>query len=132
MLVNGRTLADQAKQGIEEIHCHELALLLNHDIILIDVRERAEINTGMLPGAIHISRGVLEMQLDTHPAVAHHHNALEVMALQPVYLYCRSGARSALAAQSLQKMGFTQVFSLAGGIQAWQDAKLPVVKVKAS
>ncbi|NAW67493.1 rhodanese-like domain-containing protein [Photobacterium halotolerans] len=131
MLVNGRDLANRAKQSIEEIHCHELALLLTQEIILIDVRERHEVDTGMLPGAIHIARGVLEMQLDTHPAVAHHSNPLEVMAQQPVYLYCRSGVRSALAAESLQKMGFTRVFSLAGGIQAWQDAKLPVVNAKA-
>ncbi|KDM93454.1 rhodanese-like domain-containing protein [Photobacterium galatheae] len=131
MLVNGRKLAEHAKENIREISCHELAVLMNKDMILIDVREQHETDSGLLPGAVHMSRGVLEMQLDQHPAVAHHLDPLAVMAQQPVYLYCRSGARSALAAESLRRMGFSQVYSLAGGIQAWQEAGFPVVRLQA-
>jgi rhodanese-related sulfurtransferase len=52
--------------------------------------------------------------------------ALEQLAAKPVYLICRSGARSALAADSLKNMGFTQVMSVAGGFQAWSDAGYPI------
>ncbi|WP_330959366.1 rhodanese-like domain-containing protein [Photobacterium sp. 53610] len=129
MLVNGRKLAEQAKESIREISCHELAVLMDNDIILIDVREHHEIESGILPGAVHMSRGVLEMQLENHPSVAHHPEPLQVMSQQPVYLYCRSGARSALAAESLRRMGFAHVYSLAGGILAWQEAGLPVISL---
>jgi rhodanese-related sulfurtransferase len=69
------------------------------------------------------------MKIHQHPAVAAHCEpqlALTELANQPVYLICRSGARSALAALSLQQMGFTQVYSVAGGFQAWAAAGLPV------
>lgn len=74
-------------------------------------------------------RGVLEMQLPQHPAVSEHTDAvvaLKELATQPLYLICRSGARSALAVESLQRMGFRDLYSIAGGMQAWTDSGFPV------
>lgn len=95
---------------------------------LIDVREPAEFAQGHIAGAINYPRGVLEMQLANHPAVAASGCAADIalteLASQPLYLICRSGGRSALAAESLQRMGFNDVYSVAGGMQGWLDANL--------
>jgi rhodanese-related sulfurtransferase len=94
--------------------------------VLIDVREPAEFETGHLPGAINIPRGVLEFQVTAHPAVANVSDPALAHTDRPVIVYCRTGGRAALAAVSLQRMGFSDVRSLAGGINAWIDAGLPV------
>jgi rhodanese-related sulfurtransferase len=85
---------------------------------IIDVREPEEYAAGCLPGAINIPRGVLEFRIDGHPQVQGRRDA-------EVILYCQSGGRSALAAESLAKLGYTGVVSLAGGYKAWFDAGLP-------
>lgn len=93
------------------------------------MREPAEFATGHIPTAVNMPRGVLEMQLPQHPAVAEHKDAVEALtelANQPLYLICRSGARSALAAESMQRMGFRDLYSIAGGMQAWADSGFPV------
>lgn len=97
------------------------------DAVLIDVREPAEFDTGHLPGAINIPRGVLEFQVDAHPAVANATDPALAHRERPLVLYCRTGGRAALAADSLQKLGFADVRSIAGGIEAWREAGLPVV-----
>ncbi len=87
---------------------------------LLDVREPGEFESGHLPGARNIPRGVLEFQLDAHPELAER--------ATPLVIYCRSGGRAALAAQSLKRLGYANVQSIAGGIEAWQQAGLPLVK----
>ena len=77
--------------------------------ILIDVREDREWLAGHIPGAVHMGRGVLERDIES--AV--------VSRETPLVLYCGGGYRSALAADSLQKMGYTQVYSMAGGWRSW-------------
>ena len=79
-------------------------------LVLIDVRELAEYQAGAIKGAKHISRGTLEMNIHSYLA-----EIGKLSAEQEIILYCRSGGRSALAALSLQMMGFTNVYSLAGG-----------------
>lgn len=96
------------------------------DTVLIDVREPAEFDTGHLSGAINIPRGVLEFQVDAHPAVANATDPALAHRERPVVLYCRTGGRAALAADNLQKLGFADVRSIAGGIEAWREAGLPV------
>ena len=123
-------LVAEAKAAIKEVSINDLHNALNHDpeTILIDVREPAEFSQHHIVGAVNYPRGVLEMKIHQHPATASQCDAaaaLEHLAHQPVYLMCRSGARSALAALSLQQMGFTQVYSVAGGFQAWLDAGYP-------
>jgi len=94
--------------------------------VLIDVREPFEFEAGHLAGAINIPRGVLEFQVDGHPVVANAGSAAASHKAQPVVVYCRTGGRSALAALSLQQMGYTDVRSIAGGIAGWTAAGLPV------
>ena len=97
------------------------------DAVVLDVREPAEFATGHLAGAVNIPRGVLEFQVDAHPALACAIDpALSRKAL-PLVLVCRSGGRAALAAASLRAMGFASVRSIGGGMLAWQEAGLPLV-----
>jgi rhodanese-related sulfurtransferase len=85
---------------------------------LIDVREDNEWTAGHATGAVHMSKGVIERDVE----------AKVPDKKTKLVLYCGSGARSALAADSLMKMGYSNVFSLAGGINAYQAAGLPVEK----
>lgn len=80
-------------------------------VVLIDVREDREWNLGHAAGAVHMSRGTLESKIDT-----------AVPRDATVVLYCASGNRSALSAESLGQMGYTNVSSMAGGFRAWVDA----------
>jgi rhodanese-related sulfurtransferase len=80
-------------------------------VVLIDVREDREWNLGHATGAVHMSRGTLESKIDS-----------AVPRTAQVILYCASGNRSALAAESLMQMGYTNVASMSGGFRAWVDA----------
>lgn len=84
-------------------------------LVLVDVREPQEWQEGMIPGAHPVPRGVLEMQVDGR-----------VPRDAAVVVYCAAGGRSALAARSLQEMGFSRVENLRGGFQGWVGAGLPV------
>ena len=125
-------LVAEAKAAIKEVSITDLHNALTHDAesVLIDVREPAEFAQQHIAGAVNYPRGVLEMNIHNHPKVAasgcEPQVALQQLAEQPVYLICRSGARSALATESLQRMGFNTVYSVAGGMQAWIDAGLTV------
>ena len=86
--------------------------------LLVDVREESEWAAGHLPAAVHIGKGVIERDAEKKipdPAT-------------PIVLYCGGGYRSALAADNLQKMGYTHAISLDGGWRAWNEAGLPVEK----
>lgn len=125
-------LVTEAKAAIKEVSISELNTVLSADAeaVLIDVREPAEFAQQHIVGAVNYPRGVLEMNIHNHPKVAasgcEPDIALAQLAQNPLYVICRSGARSALAAESLQRMGFGQVYSVAGGMQAWLDAGLAV------
>lgn len=82
---------------------------------LIDVREDDEWRQGRARGAIHLGKGIIERDIETK--IPDH--------AAPIVLYCGGGFRSALAAEALQKMGYTNVESMDGGIRGWRDAKLP-------
>ncbi len=97
------------------------------DSVLIDVREPAEFETGHIPGAINIPRGVLEFQVDAHPAVANVSDTALSHKESPIVLVCRTGGRAALSAVNLHRLGFANVRSIAGGIVAWGEAGLPLV-----
>jgi rhodanese-related sulfurtransferase len=82
---------------------------------LVDVREDDEWRGGHIPGAIHIGKGVIERDIETKlPDKS-----------EEIVLYCGGGYRSALAADALQHMGYTNVSSMDGGMRGWRDAKLP-------
>ncbi len=122
MLRTAEDLVQIAKQQIREITVVELAdtLATGQDLVVIDVREAGEFASGHIPGAANIPRGVLEFEVAAHPAMANEITAPELAHhARPICVYCRTGGRSAVAAQSLQDMGFTSVTSLAGGLLDW-------------
>jgi rhodanese-related sulfurtransferase len=83
---------------------------------LVDVREDREWQQGHLPGAMHLGKGVIERDVEQMiPDVD-----------AEIVLYCGGGYRSVLAAETLQKMGYTRVISMDGGYRGWVDAGLPV------
>lgn len=82
---------------------------------LVDVREESEWNAGHADGAIHLGKGIIERDIEER--IPNHST--------PIYLYCGGGYRSALAADNLQKMGYTNVFSITGGYKAWASGGLP-------
>lgn len=86
------------------------------DHVLVDTREDSEWNAAHASGAIHLGKGIIERDIE----------AAIPNADKKVVLYCGGGYRSALAANALQKMGYTNVFSLAGGWRAWKAAGMPV------
>jgi rhodanese-related sulfurtransferase len=86
--------------------------------LLVDVREDNEWQRGHIPGAVHMGRGIIER--DIEEAVPDHAAKL--------VLYCGGGFRSALAADNLQKMGYTNVISMDGGWRGWNEAGLPTEK----
>ena len=103
------------------------ALQAAADTVVIDVREPSEFETGHIPGAINIPRGVLEFQVDAHPAVANVSDPALSHKERPIVVVCRTGGRAALSAVNLQRLGFADVRSIAGGVLAWGEAGLPLV-----
>ena len=97
------------------------------DAVVIDVREPSEFETGHIPGAINIPRGVLDFQVDAHPAVANVSDPALSHKERPIVVVCRTGGRAALSAVNLQRLGFADVRSIAGGVLAWGEAGLPLV-----
>lgn len=126
-LISAAELCAQAKDNVQEVDVHELRQRIADGATVIDVREPEEYAVGHIHEAVNMPRGVLEMQLPQHPSVAGYDDALQRIAAEPLYLICRSGGRSALAAESLERMGFQNVFSVAGGMNAWSEAKYPQV-----
>lgn len=116
----------EARSRIREISLEDLVDTLAGDLVLVDVREPDEYAQGHLPGAVNLPRGVLEFQIHAHPAMACVADAALAEPSRRMVLYCRTGGRSALAADSLRQLGFTDVCSLAGGFEAWRNADLPV------
>lgn len=109
-------LVEQAGKGVRDISVPEaLQRLRESSAKLIDVREESEFRAGHARGAMHLSKGVIER--DIEKAIPDRH--------QEIILYCGGGFRSILAARSLQEMGYTNVRSLTGGWRGWQSAGGP-------
>jgi rhodanese-related sulfurtransferase len=107
-----------AKKRIRETTVDEVKARIDRGdkFLLIDVREDSEWANGHLPGAVHMSKGVIERDIEARvpdPAT-------------PMVLYCGGGYRSALAADNLQKMGYSNVLSMDGGWRGWRQRGLPV------
>lgn len=128
MIKSSAQLVKEAKAKIEEVTVDDLQSQYNEQTVLIDVREPQEYASGHIVGAVNYPRGVLEMQLGNHPLFSSEESPLEAMNEHTIYLICRSGARSALAAESLAKMGFGKVVSVAGGMVAWEQAGFDINK----
>ena len=122
MPINGRELVEKLRPLVDEIDIHQLKEVMDLDpnALVIDIRECAERDVGYIVNSINIPRGVLEMKIDGHKDIASRFATLDELVEQPIYLVCRSGARSVLAALSLQQMGFKSVYSVLGGSMAWE------------
>jgi rhodanese-related sulfurtransferase len=109
-------LVAEAKKQIKEISPGDAQKQTElGDAVLIDVREDDDWREDHAKGAKHLSRGVIELEIEE-----------QIPDLKtPIICYCGGGSRSALAAESLQKMGYENVRSLAGGFRAWKEAGLP-------
>ncbi|WP_337880520.1 rhodanese-like domain-containing protein [Rheinheimera sp.] len=108
-------LVNDAKSRVTELSITDLQQF-NRPYVLVDVREDHEWQAGHLPGALHLGKGILERDIE---------KAVPDLQ-QTLVLYCGGGFRSALAADMLQKMGYKDVLSLAGGYSAWVAADLPL------
>ena len=113
-------LVKDAKSRVKEVDYKDVKRRMDsgEKFILVDTREDLEWAKGHLPGAIHMGKGVIERDIE---GKIPDHNAL-------VVLYCGGGFRSALAADNLQKMGYTNVVSMDGGWRGWNESGYPVTK----
>jgi rhodanese-related sulfurtransferase len=113
-------IVDEARSRIRETDVDKVKARMDRGdkFLLVDVREESEFAKDHLPGAVHLGKGVIERDIEARVPDL---NAEMV-------LYCGGGFRSALAADNLQKMGYTQVISMDGGIRAWREKEYPLVK----
>ena len=111
-------IVNDARSRICELSIEDVRKKLNagEKFHLVDVREESEWAAGHLPGAQHLGKGIIERDIESKiPDTA-----------AEIILYCGGGYRSALAADNLQKMGYTNVFSMDGGFRGWKDAGLEI------
>jgi rhodanese-related sulfurtransferase len=117
-------IVDDAKQRVRETNVDEVKARLDRVLagkdkfVLVDVREDREFDADHLPGAVHLGRGIIERDIEgKYPDLQ-----------TELVLYCGGGFRSALAADNLQKMGYTNVISMDGGIRGWRERGYPLEK----
>jgi rhodanese-related sulfurtransferase len=113
-------LVQDAKSRIHEVTVDQVKAKLDRGerFHLVDVREDSEWAKDHLPGAMHLGKGIIERDIEERLS----DTASEII------LYCGGGFRSALAADNLQKMGYTRVFSMDGGIREWREKGLPLTR----
>ena len=113
-------LVREAKSRIKEENFRETKKRLDagEKIIVVDTREESEWARGHIPGAIHLGKGIIERDIEARVPDL---NA-------EIVLYCGGGFRSALAADNLQKMGYTNVISMDGGIRDWREKGYPLTR----
>jgi rhodanese-related sulfurtransferase len=113
-------IVNESKSRVKETTVDEVKQKLDHGdkALLVDVREESEFAKDHLPGAIHLGKGVIERDIEARvPDVK-----------TPMILYCGGGFRSAMAADNLQKMGYTNVLSMDGGVREWREKKYPMTR----
>ena len=115
-------LVDDAKSRVKEADFRDIKRRLDarEKLTLVDVREESEWAHGHLPGAVHLGKGIIER--DIEQAIPDKD--------APLVLYCGGGFRSALVADNLQKMGYTNVISMDGGWRGWTDGRLSLRKAR--
>jgi rhodanese-related sulfurtransferase len=113
-------LVQEAKKNVKETNVADVKRRKDagEKFVLVDVREDNEWANGHVPGAVHLGKGIIERDIEQRvPDTS-----------AKLILYCGGGFRSALAAENLQKMGYTNVESMDGGWKGWVEAGLPTVK----
>jgi rhodanese-related sulfurtransferase len=109
---SGHELINDAKARVKEVTPEDVAAMRerNEDVVLLDCRDLPEVNLGRIPGAVHISRGNIETKVEA-----------VIPREAQVVIYCASGNRSALVADTLQQMGYKKVASMSRGIRGWME-----------
>jgi rhodanese-related sulfurtransferase len=120
MSMTPQQLVAEAKAQIKEVDVATAATQIAAGTVVIDVREPAEFEAGRLPNSVNIPRGVLEFKTGEHPALANKDAQLLIT--------CKTGGRAALATLNLQRLGYTQIASIAGGFEAWASSGQTVLK----
>ncbi len=122
-----RELLDAANASVETLDVNEaMRLLQQGDAAFVDVRDAEELEReGKIPGATHVSRGMLEFRID--PASPQHNSVFA--SNKRLVFYCAGGGRSALSAQTAKMMGLPNVAHVRGGFKAWKQAGGPVEQV---
>jgi rhodanese-related sulfurtransferase len=113
-------IVEDTRKRIREVTIDEVKAKLDRmeKFLLIDVREESEYAADHLPGAVHLGKGIIERDVEARVPDQD----------TPMVLYCGGGFRSALAADNLQKMGYTQVLSMDGGIRGWREKGFALTK----
>jgi len=113
-------IVKDTKRRIREVSVDDVKARLDRgeEFLLIDVREESEFAKDHLPGAIHLGKGIIERDIEARVPDLN----------TEMVLYCGGGFRSALAADNLQKMGYTNVISMDGGIRGWREKGYPLTK----
>jgi rhodanese-related sulfurtransferase len=111
-------IVDDARTRVRETNVDEVKKRMDRGdkFLLVDVREESEYAKDHLPGAIHLGKGVIERDIEERVPELN----------KEMILYCGGGYRSALAADNLQKMGYTNVISMDGGIRGWREKGYPL------
>jgi rhodanese-related sulfurtransferase len=111
-------IVEDVKKRVREVGIDDVKARLDRGdkFVLVDVREESEYAKDHLPGAIHLGKGIIERDIEERVPELN----------TPVVLYCGGGYRSALAADNLQKMGYTNVLSMDGGIRGWREKHFPL------
>ena len=111
-------IVEDAKKRVRETSLDDVKARLDRGdrFLLIDVREESEYTKDHLPNAIHLGKGIIERDIEERVPELN----------TPLVLYCGGGYRSALAADNLQKMGYTNVLSMDGGIRGWREKHFPL------
>lgn len=120
MSMTPQQLVAEAKAQIKEVDVATAAAQIAAGTVVIDVREPAEFEAGRLPNSVNIPRGVLEFKTGEHPALANKDAQLLIT--------CKTGGRAALATLNLQRLGYHQIASIAGGFEAWSSSGQDVLK----
>jgi rhodanese-related sulfurtransferase len=113
-------IVDDAKTRVRETNVDAVKTRMDHgdEFVLVDVREESEFAKDHLPSAIHLGKGTIERDIEARVPELN----------TELILYCGGGFRSALAADNLQKMGYTNVISMDGGIRDWREKAYPLTK----
>jgi rhodanese-related sulfurtransferase len=113
-------IVEDTRKRIHEVSIDEVKAKLDRKekFLLIDVREESEYAADHLPGSVHLGKGIIERDVEDRVPDQD----------TPIVLYCGGGFRSALAADNLQKMGYTHVLSMDGGIRGWREKGFALTK----
>ena len=113
-------IVNDARSRIKETNVDEVKQKIDRGdkFMLVDVREESEFAKDHIPGAVHLSKGVIERDIEARVPDLN----------TPLILYCGGGFRSALAADNLHKMGYTNVISMDGGVRGWREKNYPMTR----